>query len=1323
VWHKDTAFPWDGFWANPVSGDLTNYYEGGFFINQGEETIIQLGAPLAAGTPVQLFYLYLTGEKAAKYEPLNTYPCIRRACRSRDDYTYDFAVDRLLDLMATLYFAGEAQGRDYTGAIKFLWDAFYSRQESRTPPLVHDSFERRVWDKGGHLMYRGATAGMEVFAAFQTEQAPGSAGRALHVKAELPGIQDSAWFGYGLDWSLEDSPFKEIDRVRFQLQGMAETRRLHHLSKVGSGSATLALKGDYLRPEEAWFVVQVQTTGSVGQAQFRWSRDRGLTWEGSGLTTGDAQHPLVLWGGVEVYWAGGPGTHLVAGDYWTFRAGDPAVHPRRLAVVLNDSGAPDPDPWGPAHTYVHAIPDRFAGMTAFDLPFSQFWRLDNIIDDGDRVRANWGAWHASVPPGGSDVTLCDREETEILFGETFYTQRQVAWNLAPQATSFGVWVGIDPQRLDSSGRSNVNFLLKPIISGANSLTVRVKVKDARGSYFYRDVTAAVNAWQRITADLGEMLLESGTWPLTHPLQVVDIGVPSSPPRSGMFLIADLKFDEHRSFSGAARLRLLEFRLEHQGLPEHEWWLDEVGLNLEAEDPYPYAPRLAISLGPYGQNPWRGPTPVHYAHPLAPYLIGTLNLAQNYLHLHRDAQEEFHRRYQGAKGPILPVHTRNDVENIALCGEENFNRFCWWPRHRDYGKVMGFWHFNGALTDASGKGHALTWQGGGDPVYAAGVCQPGNTAISLDGSSKYLTAGNHPDLNMGTGDFTIEVVFKRSQVNKHVKLVSKLLSNIGYEARIKADNGVALGIGDSSGLTVLSPSPELSVNDTQNWHYLGISVDRDGQVTFCLDGAIASAAAERPGSLDNTVDLFVGRLSSSASAYFPGDIDLIRLHKGRALSSQEMQDNWQIIQGNLNGSNYPEVGYGLGQYWAFMRLAQYYMVSNDSQAWEILDNWLAWLDQHGAPEGPGWKIPLYFSEFGFHYGSGYDPGAAAAIALGCLWIYLRRGDDRAGLWARRILDDLRENRLDPEFGGYKSDYHYAWLNALALQAFGLAVNGRSGQAFAFGAAPEDRDHFDSLLAWTFSRSGAAKPNILNEDLIPFSFSEDADLWDYAPHYLALRQMGTLEGVVLMLGAALEYALAREDWTWFQRLLDFILTDGCLVLAASRIRSLSLGYDQTGLKNLVRLRYADYDRDPARYAEARDEAAIAARGEAGADLDFRYGGPVVLENPEMAELLAARLLKRLSAPWEQAEVETWLEGARVELGDAVAVSSDFHGLGREEFEVFGKEVDLGRRRVRLNLNRPLNLSWSWAVDERGVAQDSWAIDQDSAYDPNWNYRAYA
>jgi hypothetical protein len=320
-----------------------------------------------------------------------------------------------------------------------------------------------------------------------------------------------------------------------------------------------------------------------------------------------------------------------------------------------------------------------------------------------------------------------------------------------------------------------------------------------------------------------------------------------------------------------------------------------------------------------------------------------------------------------------------------------------------------------------------------------------------------------------------------------------------------------------------------------------------------------------------------------------------------------------------------------------------------------------------------------------------------------------------------LNDLRLNRWDPESGGYRSDFHYAWLNALVLRFFGVAAAGAPGQRYPFAATERDRENFDAQAAWVLGHAGDAKPNVLNADLIPFTLSEDADHWGNAPHYLTMAQMGTLEGVVLMLGAALEYAKIHKDWTWWRRLLDFIVRDQLVVVGPDQIRSLTAAYDQAGPKNLVRVRYADYDRDNRKYAEAREDAAIRAWGEQALDLDLRYGSPVVTEDAALAQTLASRLLQRLSVPWEVAEVETWLEGVRLELGDTVAVSSDFHGLDRAEFTLYGKELDLGRRRVRLNLSRPRHSAWAWAVDQPGGPDESWAIDQASPYDGNWHFRA--
>ena len=90
-----------------------------------------------------------------------------------------------------------------------------------------------------------------------------------------------------------------------------------------------------------------------------------------------------------------------------------------------------------------------------------------------------------------------------------------------------------------------------------------------------------------------------------------------------------------------------------------------------------------------------------------------------------------------------------------------------------------------------------------------------------------------------------------------------------------------------------------------------------------------------------------------------------------------------------------------------------------------------------------------------------------------------------------------------------------------------------------------------------------------------------MWDYAPNYLALGQNGSLEAVVLMGAAALDYGQLHGDWDWFNRLLAFIVQDNLVVLNQAQIHAITAACDQAGAANLVRLRYADYDRDSSQY----------------------------------------------------------------------------------------------------------------------------------------------
>jgi hypothetical protein len=90
----------------------------------------------------------------------------------------------------------------------------------------------------------------------------------------------------------ERRPFlRGFYRLRGELLEVTEAQ-VGQPQKVGNGSATLVVLGDYRGEEEAEYLLQVESTGEVGEATFRWSMTGGQSWEKIGLTCGGAENPV-----------------------------------------------------------------------------------------------------------------------------------------------------------------------------------------------------------------------------------------------------------------------------------------------------------------------------------------------------------------------------------------------------------------------------------------------------------------------------------------------------------------------------------------------------------------------------------------------------------------------------------------------------------------------------------------------------------------------------------------------------------------------------------------------------------------------------------------------------------------------------------------------------------------------------------------------------------------------------------------------------------------------------------------------------------------------
>jgi hypothetical protein len=98
------------------------------------------------------------------------------------------------------------------------------------------------------------------------------------------------------------------------------------ISRTASGSATLNLQGTYRGDYLQNYLLEVETSGEVGSATFRWSHNQGQSWQKTGLATAGADGPVELEEGLSVYWESGLGADLVAGDRWTFTAFPPIYH-------------------------------------------------------------------------------------------------------------------------------------------------------------------------------------------------------------------------------------------------------------------------------------------------------------------------------------------------------------------------------------------------------------------------------------------------------------------------------------------------------------------------------------------------------------------------------------------------------------------------------------------------------------------------------------------------------------------------------------------------------------------------------------------------------------------------------------------------------------------------------------------------------------------------------------------------------------------------------------------------------------------------------------
>ncbi|MEJ2593830.1 MAG: LamG domain-containing protein [bacterium] len=200
----------------------------------------------------------------------------------------------------------------------------------------------------------------------------------------------------------------------------------------------------------------------------------------------------------------------------------------------------------------------------------------------------------------------------------------------------------------------------------------------------------------------------------------------------------------------------------------------------------------------------------------------------------------------------------------------------------------FWeHDEGGGTttaDASGNGNNGTLING--TAWTTGIS--GN-AVLFDGNNDRIDYGSNSDMDIETGDFTIAGWVKMGSAQKdNPTLVAKgagadydtgywLYWNNGSLRMYLSDGNARLAI-DSDPVTIADNS----------WHHVAAVLDRNGDMTFYVDGVASGSAdisAHEGKNLSSTKSFTAGSWQTSAQSYLDGVLDDLRIYKLALSESQ------------------------------------------------------------------------------------------------------------------------------------------------------------------------------------------------------------------------------------------------------------------------------------------------------------------------------------------------------------------------------------------------------------------------------------------------------
>ena len=170
---------------------------------------------------------------------------------------------------------------------------------------------------------------------------------------------------------------------------------------------------------------------------------------------------------------------------------------------------------------------------------------------------------------------------------------------------------------------------------------------------------------------------------------------------------------------------------------------------------------------------------------------------------------------------------------------------------------------------------------GNAQISTSVKKYGTGSLSFDGTGDYLTTPNSPNLNFGSGDFTIELWLYSTVGTSNESVVNKGYNNAGNLSYLLFLDANTLGFFASSNGTSFDIASNISMGTATQNTWVHFAASRSGSsIRLFRNGTLINTVTSSATIYTGTTNLYIGS-SDSGGLNFNGYIDDLRITKGYA----------------------------------------------------------------------------------------------------------------------------------------------------------------------------------------------------------------------------------------------------------------------------------------------------------------------------------------------------------------------------------------------------------------------------------------------------------